>query len=237
MLILHVPCPLPPHERLWLKSTWQLLCSPPPFGSLSSALPCYATAPCSMPFYSAFLLLEEGEGEKVRLPHGVSSPSPCPWPEPLQITRIPSHIPSCAPMAHWTVLHAEPPQTTGLVAGEPAVGRRAPGKSPLLGTKHGCSPTWLFAGCGAGAGVLPSLAPSSSPACLRVSAKPLHLMGGWETRQLRHQPTPRHGAQLSPSALGCAASWHQAPLLCYKENIQIKQLTGFCSFPLFPIQN
>lgn len=243
MLILHVPCPLPPHERLWLKSTWQLLCSPPPFGSLSPALPCGATAPRSMPFYGAFLLLEEGEGERLGLPmrfhppvrQSPKSPSPTlppPCPEPLQITRIPSHLPSCVPMAHWSVVHAGPPQTPGLMAGElqwagePLASPHCWGANvasplhvclPAAEPEQGCSP--------------PSLPPHHQHPAMPVPSPCTQREGG---RPGSSGISPHPGTAL---ALGCAASWHQAPLLCYKENIQIKQLTGFCSFPLFPVQN
>lgn len=100
MLILHVPCPLPPHERLWLKSTWQLLCSPPPFGSLSPALPCCAAAPCSMPFYSALLLLllEEGEGERLGFPMGLQPPAPLHGQSPHRPPE--SHLASLAVPLH-----------------------------------------------------------------------------------------------------------------------------------------
>lgn len=113
----------------------------PHFSSLSPALPCYMTAPCSTPVYRALLLLEEDEGERLGFPMGFHPPVPLPWPEPLWVSRIPSHLSKRVPMAHGTVLHAGPPQTTGLTAGEPTSRQESLGKSPLLGSKPGCSPT------------------------------------------------------------------------------------------------
>jgi len=106
------------------------------------------------------------------------SRTPSLWPEPLQIARIPSRLPCCAPMARRTMLHAELPQTPALVAGDPG-----------LGSERGCSPAWV---------PIPHSLPIT--VSLHACAEPLRPTGGWGTRQLRHHPRP--GTGLLPHAPG-----------------------------------
>lgn len=112
----------------------------------------------------------------------------------------------------------------------------SPWHAGLRPTRSYCDPLGPWQGTCSGAEPEQSKAPLPSPASLCDCSEPLHLRGERQHRQSRQQDTPRHRAKLSPSALGHATIWHQAALLCCKENIQIKQLTGFCSFPLSPIQ-
>lgn len=102
MLILHVPIPLHLHERLWLKAAWQLLCSPPLFSSFPPALPCCTPAPCSTPFSSALLLMEEGEGERLGFPLWFYPQVPIPGQSNCRSPE--SHLIS---MARWTAPHTE----------------------------------------------------------------------------------------------------------------------------------
>lgn len=130
-----------------------------------------------------------------------------------------------------------PPWHTGLCSTLSCSEPWAPGRGPAVGQSWLFPYTamlWLQSQSQSRDAPLPYTLPI--PASLCDYSEPLHLTG-WEHKQLRHQATPRHRAELFPTALGYAAIWHQATLLCYKEYIQIKQLTGFCSFPLFPIQN
>lgn len=232
------PPPPPPHERLWLKSTWQLLCSallPPlhlPFPSPSS------------PSLDAFLrcLPPPGgrRGGKAWLPHGVSFPGPSvPWSYPPRSS--PEHrltFPSCAPVAHWTVLHGiSHPRPLGSRQGS-CSGQESPGEVPTAGGQM-----WLFPHTvicqlqsQSSGGPLPrSLPIASIPPGLCRAPAPTGRVGD------QTAPAPAHtqgtGGSSCPVPWDTPPSWHQAPLLCYKGNIQINQLTGFRSFPFFPIQN
>lgn len=173
MLILHVPIPLHLHERLWLKAAWQLLCLPPLFSSSSPALPCCTTAPCSTPFSSALLLMEEGEGE--------SSASLCGF-----ILKSPS----MARAAADDQKPISPPWRTGLRC---TLSYSQP-RGSWQGGSRGCSPAESCPGCRARvrAGMLPALHPPF-PASLCDCSEPLHLRESRSTSSSGTRPHPGIG--------------------------------------------
>lgn len=130
-------------------------------------------------------------------PHGQSPNGP---PDPhLASLAVPLHTALCPVPSHPKPLGSW--QRSLQWAGEPRASPCCQGANVAV-TLHGYPP-----------GMAPSLAPS-----LCVCAEPLHPMGGWETRGLGRQPTPGRGEQLLPSALGRAAGWHRAQLLCCEQN-------------------
>lgn len=180
MLILHVPIPLHLHERLWLKAAWQVFCSP----LLLSSFPQPFLA-AQQPHAKCLFPVLPSSWRKVT-GKGLVSLCGCILKSPSMARAAADDQNPTSPPWHWTVLTLS---CSGTHSGAVLA---APLQSCPAEPEQGCCP---------------ALHPPHPSFPLRLLPA-LHLRGEWEHRQLRHQTTPGHRAQLFPSALGYAAIWH-----------------------------